>query len=141
MSPTLMNAYRTAEISTLSQRDLIIKLYQGAIRFLSLAIDAAKHHHIEDVHNNCIRAKKIFIELASTLKFDQGGEIATQLYELYIFFIARITEANLRKEPTLIEELIPIVQSLVEAWEQVPLNLADTTSMPVNDGHSFSLRT
>ena len=58
MSPTLMNAYRTAEISTLSQRDLIIKLYQGAIRFLSLAIDSAKHHHIEDVHNNCIRAKK-----------------------------------------------------------------------------------
>jgi flagellar protein FliS len=141
MSPALMNAYRTAEISTLSQRDLIIKLYQGSIRFLNSAIDAAKHRHPEDVHNNCVRAKKIFIELASTLKFDQGGDIAKRLYELYIFFIMRITEANLRKDPTLIEELIPLIQSLVEAWEQVPLHLADTTSMPVNDGHSFSLRT
>ncbi len=140
MSSALMNAYHTAEIATLSQRDLIIKLYQGALRFLNLAIDAAKHKQTEDVHKHCLRAKKIFIELASTLNFNQGGDIATQLYELYIFFISRITEANLRKDPSLIEELIPLINSLVEAWEQVPHNLADTTSMPVNDGHSFSLR-
>jgi flagellar protein FliS len=135
-------AYRTAEIETISQRDLIVKLYEGAERFLRQAQVAMRQRQTEIAHNNCLKARRIFIELTSTLNFELGGDIAGHLRDLYLFVIAHITEANLRKSPEKIDEVMPIITSLRSAWEQIPAEFAGTTSMPSgNQGHSFNLRT
>jgi flagellar protein FliS len=134
-------AYRSAQVETLTQRDLIIRLYQGAEKFLRLAREAMLDRRIETAHVNCTKARDIFQELASTLNFDQGAEIAQQLKELYLFLIVRITEANLLKKPDKIDEVLPIIVTLREAWEQVPADLANTTSIPVeNEGHALNFR-
>ena len=135
-------AYRTAEIETISQRDLIVKLYEGAERFLRQAQTAMQQRQTEIAHNNCLKARHIFMELAATLNFEQGGDIATHLRDLYLFLIAHITEANLRKSSEKIDEVMPIISILRKAWEQIPADLADTSSMPTgNHGHAFNLRT
>ncbi len=134
-------AYRSAQVETLSQRDLIIRLYQGAEKFLCLAREAMVNRRVEAAHVNCTKARDIFQELVSTLNFEQGAEIAQQLKELYLFLIVRITEANLRKSPEKIDEVLPIIVTLREAWEQVPADLANTTSIPVeNEGHALNFR-
>ena len=56
------SAYRTAEVETLTQRDLIIKLYQGAERFLLQAKIGMENKQIESATEGCQKAKRIFVE-------------------------------------------------------------------------------
>jgi flagellar secretion chaperone FliS len=144
MSPaaTAYAAYRSAEIETTSQKDLIVRLYQGAERFLEAGRVAMEQHQPEQAMMQCRRAKEIFIELMATLNFEQGGELANQLKELYAFFIIQITEGSLRKNPGQIAALQPIIANLREGWQQIPDEHANLSSMPAgNQGHAFSLRT
>ncbi|MBA3845327.1 MAG: flagellar export chaperone FliS [Planctomycetes bacterium] len=135
-------AYRSAEVEGLTQRDLLIKLYQGAERFLFQAQAAMRAKQSSDAHFGCVRAKAIFIELMSTLNFDLGGEVATQLRDLYVFLIATISEANLRKDPTKLESIMPVIATLRQGWEQVPDEFANTTALPAGEHrHSLDLRT
>ena len=135
-------AYKSAQVETLTQRDLIIQLYLGAEKFLLSAQKAMDEHRIEAAHVNCIKARNIFMELAATLNFEQGAEIAQRLKDIYLFFIARISEANLLKKSEKLDDVLPIIVTLREAWEQVPADLANTTSIPAgNDGHALNLRT
>ncbi len=134
-------AYRTAELATISQRDLIVRLYQGAERFLNQAQLAMSNKQVEMAHVNCQKAKAIFCELMATLNFEKGGEIANQLKELYLFFILQIVEANLRKDPSMIARILPSIAQLREAWQQVPEEHANVSSVPAgHDGAAFSIR-
>lgn len=135
-------AYQSAQVETLSQRDLIIRLYQGSERFLTLAHDAMRLKQIQTAHINCVKARDIFAELASTLNFEQGGDIARQLSDIYVFLITRISEANMTKDADKLFSIMPIIVTLREAWEQVPADIANVSSLPEgNDGHAFSCRT
>lgn len=134
-------AYRHAEIDTLSQRDLIVKLYEGAERFLAQACVAMDERRIEAAHHGCTKGKAIFIELLSTLNLEQGGEIAARLRALYDFFIDRVTVANIGKDPAPIREILPIIASLREGWQQVPSEHANLSSLEANHGHALNVMT
>jgi flagellar secretion chaperone FliS len=135
-------AYRAAELQTISQRDLIVRLYQGAERFLIQAQAGIHNKQPEMAHVNCQKAKAIFSELLSTLNVENGGEVAGQLKEIYLFLIVKTVEANLRKDAELIARLLPIVATLREAWQQVPDDQAQITSIPVgSQGQVLSLKT
>ncbi len=135
-------AYRSAEVEGLTQRDLLIKLYEGAERFLVNAQAGMREKRASDAHFGCVRAKAIFIELMSTLNFELGGEVAVQLRDLYVFLIATISEANLRKDPAPIEKILPVIATLRQGWEQVPQEFANTSALPVGEHrHSLDLRT
>ena len=139
---TYAEAYRAAEVETLSQRDLIVKMYQATERFLLQAQTAMREENHHAAHIGCTKAKNIILELFATLNLEQGGDIAKQLRELYLFFIMRITEANLRKDPALIHDIVPLISTLREGWEQIPAEFANASSMPTaNEGHAFNLRT
>ena len=134
------SAYRSAEIETLTQRDLIIKLYQGAERFLIGAKMAMENKEIENANTLSQKAKRIFMELLSTLDFEQGGAIAKQLRDLYLFIISSIVEANLRKDPARIGQILPIVATLREGWEQVPANEANGGRAAGDRGQVLNMR-
>lgn len=113
-------AYRSAEVETLSQRELIIKLYEGADRFLLQAEAAIYNKEWELALQGCSKAKAIFMELLATLNFEQGGAIAGQLRDLYLFLISEIIESNLTKDVARLKKLHPIIETLLEAWRQIP---------------------
>ena len=134
-------AYRTAEVETLTQRDLIVKLYQGAERFLLQAKMGMENKQIENATVGCQKAKRIFVELLSTLNFESGGEIADQLRDLYLFIVSQIVEANLQKDPQMIGELLPIIATLRGAWEEIPAEHANTSSLKEEHvGQTFHAR-
>ena len=134
-------AYGAAEVETLSQRDILIRLFQGAERFLVQAQLAMSNRQIEPAHHHCQKARAIFVELLSTLNFELGGEIAVQLRDLYVFIIGRITEANLRKDPAIIAGILPAIATLREGWEQIPDEHARTSALSSSDGSRISLTT
>ncbi|NRA38647.1 MAG: flagellar export chaperone FliS [Planctomycetes bacterium] len=136
------NAYKSAEIKTLSQRELIIKLYEGADRFLLHAQAAIYNQEWEMSHEKCSKAKAIFMELLSTLNFENGGAIAGQLRDLYLFLISEIIESNLTKDAERLKKLHPIIHSLLSAWRDIPENLANSGGANGGDpGTTFNIRT
>jgi flagellar secretion chaperone FliS len=134
-------AYRQADVKTSSQKDLILRLYAGLERFLSTAQTAMQNRQIEAAHRHSEKAKDILTELLYTLNIEAGGEIAAQLRDLYVFLIAQVCEANLRKEPAIIDGILPIIATLADGWRQVPEEHANLTSVPVsNQGHAVNFR-
>jgi flagellar protein FliS len=81
------------------------------------------------------------MELMATLNFDQGGEMAIRLKDLYSFLIFQISEASLRKNPEQIQTILPIIRTMREGWENVPDEEANTTSIPAGtEGHALNFR-
>jgi flagellar protein FliS len=109
-------AYRNTSVQTADQRTLILMLYDGLIRFLQKALVKIEAREIEAAHNYLVRSREIVAELLATLRPEKAGEIGTNLKRLYVYAFNRIVEANLRKDPQMIREVIKIVATLREGW-------------------------
>lgn len=136
MPPTsALKAYgagRANTVETYTQRDLLIKLFEGALQFMDQAIEAQRRREVEAAVRANGKARKIFLHLLSTINFDLGGEIAGQLRDLYLFIVSELAQASLQRVPERIEAVKPIVSQLLEAWRHIPDEHADTTSLPEN---------
>lgn len=113
-------SYRQVATRTASPGQLVLMLYEGAIRFLERA---QAGFDLEDpvefnttINNNILRAQDIIRELDYSLNVDQGGELAIQLRRLYDYFDRLLLEANLRKDPKGIGEVIQRITELRDAW-------------------------
>ncbi|MBF0239969.1 MAG: flagellar export chaperone FliS [SAR324 cluster bacterium] len=127
--PSTYQAYYKTNVQTSDQLNLIIMLYDGLIRFLKKAEVKIENREYEESHNYLTRSKNIVQELLSTLKMDQGGDIAKNLQELYLYCFRRIVEANLKKDPQMVEEVIRIVDNLRQGWVQVRAQRKQTTEL------------
>jgi flagellar secretion chaperone FliS len=113
------NAYYQTQVQSQSPLELVVMLYDGAIRFLRNAADAMRRRDLVAKRDAMSRALAILAELQNTLNLDAGGEVAASLDALYTYATARLTDANLQTDPAPIEEVIRILQPLREAWSQV----------------------
>lgn len=135
------SAYRNAEVKTLNQRELIVKLYEGADRFLLQAELGIAANEWETAHKNCSKAKAIFMELLSTLNFEKGEAIAGQLRDLYLFIIAEIIESNMTKDAHRLHKLHPVIQTLLAAWREIPEEYVSSEDNTASTGNTFNIRT
>ena len=117
--PTTYQAYYKANVQTSDQLNLIILLYDGLLRFLKKAAVKIEGQELEEAHNYLVRSKNIVQELLSTLKIEEGGEVAQNLRELYLYCFRKIVEANLRKDVQLIQDVIKVIDNLKQGWLQI----------------------
>jgi flagellar protein FliS len=110
--------YKQVEIETASGLRLVVMLYSGAIRFLNSAKEGINLKKLDLANNNIIKAQDIVSELMTSLNFD-AGEVAHNLYSLYIYINRRLLEANIEKNTEIINEVIRLLNVLKEAWEQL----------------------
>ena len=103
---------------TASQGKLIVLLYEGAVRFLDAALVALDKKEFEKVNSSLLRAQDIITELALSINFD-AGELASNIYSLYMFFNNQLLDANIKKESKNIKEVKEMMQSLLEAWREI----------------------
>ena len=64
------------------------------------------------VNTNIIKAQDIVTELLLSLNMKEGGEISKNLMSLYVYFKRRLLEANLRKDPEIIKEVMKMMKDL-----------------------------
>ena len=128
-------SYRQVATRTASPGQLVLMLYEGAIRFLERA---QAGFQLEDpvefnttINDNILRAQDIIRELDFSLNVEQGGELAIQLRRLYDYFDRVLLEANLRKDPTGIGEVIKRITVLRDAWETMLAQQGDLTNTQV----------
>jgi flagellar secretion chaperone FliS len=109
--------YQQAQTHTATPGQLVLMLYQGAVKFLVRARSEIEVGSIEGAHNNLIRAQNIIVELMTSLDMSQG-QIATDLYALYGYMYRRLLEANIRKDAKIVEEVTTMLRDLLPAWEE-----------------------
>src|ERR1041384_6262308 len=117
------HAYREVAVQTASPAQLIVMLYDGAIRFLQRASEGVNQEDPAEfnqaINNNILRAQAIIHELDRSLDMEKGGEFAATMRRLYDYFHRRLHESNLMKKPEGIEEIIRRLTVLRDAWAQI----------------------
>lgn len=112
------NSYSAIEVSNSSPVDLVIKLYDGAVNFLSKAVLEIENG--KRSQNDYIgKTVAIIEELLSALKVDVGGEVAENLRELYIFMLLELTKANASNDTKTILMIKGLLKTLMEGWIEV----------------------
>ena len=118
-----LQSYKTISLETAPPGQLVLMLFDGAIKFLERAklgfgIEDPVEMN-ETVHNNITRAQDIINELNGTLNMDQGGEIAVVLRDLYVYMENKLFESNIRKEIEGVQEVIDRLSTLQEGWSEM----------------------
>ncbi len=112
--------YQKNQIETASPEKILIMLYDGAIQYLNIAKatinEPRSSENIQKIHNNIVGAQKIITEFMNTLDMDIGGEIASNLMELYNYLYNRLVEANVKKDIAMIDEVLNHLKGLKETW-------------------------
>jgi flagellar protein FliS len=117
MNPYLKQ-YQQTQIQTASPEKILIMLYDGAIQFLNKARIAIEEKNIEKTHNNIIAAQRIITEFMNTLDLQTGGEVAKNLFDLYEYLHYRLVQANLKKDISMVDEVIEHLKDLKQTWEE-----------------------
>jgi flagellar protein FliS len=113
-------SYRQIAAQTAPPGQLILMLYEGALRALERSLagfsldDPAEANTL--IHNNLQRAQDIIRELNRALNLEQGGEFAATLRRLYDYFDRRLWDSNVRKQRDGVDEVIRHLTVLRDAW-------------------------
>ena len=114
-----VSVYQEAAVTTQSKGRLIVLLYDGAIKFMKLAIKELEAGNFEAKGRYIGRAQEIINELSAVLDTDAGGEIAANLRKLYCFMTNHLSEANTKCEPQMIREVIALMEELNKSWKAI----------------------
>jgi flagellar protein FliS len=114
------SSYRKIATQTAPPGQLVLMLFDGALRSLDRAQAGFSCLEIGErnttIHNNLSRAIDIVRELNHCLDLEAGGQLAETLRNLYNFFEQRLVESNLKKSRKGIDEILPMVKQLRDAW-------------------------
>lgn len=116
--------YRANEILTASPGQLVLLLYDGALKALALARVTFRQpeddpRRIAAINEQLLKAQAIINELQDGLNLEGGGEMARTLRRLYDYHNRRLFEANLRKREEPVIEVERLVRELRDAWGQM----------------------
>lgn len=136
------DAYKDTEISTATQGKLIVMLYEGAIRFLKSATENLNPKSYDKVNDQIIKSQDIITELMLSLDMEGGGDIAKNLFSIYVYMKRRLLEANIQKDKGVIDEVINLLEQLKGAWDEVAQKelVKPSQPNPTSREHSFSIQ-
>lgn len=114
-----IETYRETAVTTQSKGRLIVMLYDGAIKFLKMAIIKIEENNPEDKGKYIKKAQAIINELNVTLDMEVGGEVAMNLRKLYIFMLGHLNTANIKQDLAKIKEVIKLLEELNQSWKAI----------------------
>ncbi len=121
-----------ADVDTLgrSQVELILKVYSGAQASLESAHRLYTGNDHTAAYAEVEKARKFIVHLYTTLNFEDGGEVATNLGRMYVFMLSEFDAIEATKNTKHLESCITILKNLRAGWEGVRDN------QKVATGHS-----
>ena len=115
-----MNAYtqhyQQNQILTASPEQILIMLYDGAIRFTRQAMQGIESSRPSLKLEGISRAMAIIAELANTLDHEVGGEIAANLDGLYHFMMRELTTARRDNDLDRLKTVEHLLLDLRSTW-------------------------
>lgn len=114
--------YQSTQVQSRTPLEQVVLLYDGAIGFLTRALDAVAQRDIRGRHQGISRGLAIVNYLQNTLDREAGGEIARALDALYSYMRERLLEANVKQRGEPIEEVLRLLGTLREGWADIAAN-------------------
>jgi flagellar protein FliS len=111
-------AYRQSAVLTATPEQLVVMLYDGAVRFLRQAEIAMREGAFLHSYEKLGRGEAIIDELIATLNMETG-EIAERLQAIYIFQKRTLIEARVQRDDVKIGQVVALLSSLREAWAKL----------------------
>ena len=102
---------------------LIVMLMDGALEHIGAARGAIEHGDATSRNRLVHRAVEITQELRASLNLEAGGQIATNLADLYDYMGRQLVRANLESRAELLEEVANLLRQIRSAWIQIPAQL------------------
>lgn len=119
MSSNVNERYLEARIMSASPVELIGILYGAAQQSVREARRQLAVGNAAERSREISRAVEILVELSCALDREKGGALSGQLVELYDYMVRRLAEAHLRQEDPPLEEVLRLLATLAEAWNEV----------------------
>jgi len=113
------SAYRQTQIQSRTPLELVVMLYDGALRFIGNARDAVERHDIAARRDALNRALAIVSELQNTLNLRDGGEVAASLDRLYSYVNDRLLAAAIENSVGPLDEARAVLETLRDGWSTI----------------------
>lgn len=110
------NKYKTNAVFTATPEELILMLYDGAVKFCNQAKTAIETKDYMKANELIQKSKAIIRELQCSLKKDY--EISEQFNALYEYIFKRLTEANIYKDNEILEEALKLIRQMRDTWKE-----------------------
>ncbi len=118
-----MNQYQQNQVMTASQEQILIMLYDGAIRFCRQAITANEDNNVAEKLGRIAKVYAIVTEFSNSLNHEIGGEIAADLDGLYHFMLRELTKARTDTSGEFLRTVEKLLVDLRLTWgEAVEIN-------------------
>jgi len=120
-------SYKETTIKTAGQGHLIVMLYDEAVKQLTKASELLQKNinekrdpgRIEQISKAVLKTQEIITELTVSLDFEQGGEIAKNLFSIYTWFNRELVEANINQDLNRMLTVKDMLADLRNTWNTV----------------------
>ena len=109
--------YKNSRILTASPAELTLMLYDGAIKFCNIAMDAIEKKDYEKANTNIKKARNIIVELQTTL--DHKYAVAKDFDIVYTYIFNKLIEANTKKDTKILNQALNEIRDMRDNWKQV----------------------
>lgn len=120
--------YQNAKIMTASPAELTLMLYEGAIKFGNVAVIAMENKDPAKAHENIVKVEKIIQNFRDTL--DRKYPVSQDFENVYVYLLRRCHEANIAKDPEIMEEILKHLRSMRDNWKEVMKKVAGDKTNP-----------
>lgn len=118
MATRFSRAYLLTKVLTANNREVILYLYEGALSYLSRAMEAREADEVGESSEAIDRTIAILIELSSSLDYNHDGTLALRLDSIYNYMIEVLTQSNSNQDVAPIATCESILTILCDAWRQ-----------------------
>lgn len=115
--PNAYNAYATSKLMTATPAQLTMMLYDGAIKFTNIAIDAIERKNYQKANIYIQKTEKIIEEFRATLDFKYP--VAQEFENVYKMIGDKLLYANMRKDPEILRDALKHIRAMRNTWEEV----------------------
>lgn len=120
--------YMQTQVRSSSPLELVVMLYDGALRSSTAAYDAMARRDIPARRVALSKTMSIIGELQNTLDMKAGGAIAEELDRLYNWMTAELVHAAVRQDPTPIRNVARVLETLRDGWQQVAVKAPESAA-------------
>jgi flagellar protein FliS len=115
----ITHEYRKQSVNGASPLQLVIMMYDGALKFMEAGKHAIAHQDLPRQNDQLQKAQKVVLELMACIDQDQGGDVARNLISLYTYVLNELVKANCEDSAEPVERCIKIFSELRDSWVQI----------------------
>ena len=103
-------------VNTATPEELTLMLYNGAVKFANQAIIAIEKKDYYSANKAIQKTKDIIREFQLTLNMDY--DISHELYAAYDYMHRRLTEASMKKDIEIMNEILEYLRLFRDTWKE-----------------------